>query len=382
MNRLVPVLLLVLGVSSACSKTRGPEAGSQTHFLSDCDGSCAAPYSCLCGVCTLACSGAAQCADASEAAACLVPSSATGSCSAAKLCDVECERHADCAAVGPQFSCEAGRCRETATGTEAGSSAGGRGGQGGAGGTTQSGAGGSAQGGAGGSGQGGASGGSCRSAADCVLISTGCCGACVPGKADVEAVPRSREAAETLLNCPMGPVMCGPCPPAVYDPEAPILRVECLLGLCAVLDLREQPQSECTSHADCNLAQQGCCGSCGGDPSEWISVSSGTTDPYPLTCNPPPPRPCPQCSDPNMPEPFCADDGHCAVREVARANGVPSTTCYSPAQNLESAYEPGAVGCDCITSGASLCVRDSTGTDVALTCDVRWMAIQDGPCGV
>jgi hypothetical protein len=61
---------------------------------------------------------------------------------------------------------------------------------------------------------------------------------------------------------------------------------------------------------------------------------------------------------------------------------VQSTTCYSPAQNLETAYEVGAVGCDCITSGTSLCVRDSTGTDVALTCDVRWMAIQDGPCGV
>jgi hypothetical protein len=384
-------LLLVLGLLCACSKAREPEAGSQTHFLNDCDSSCAAPYSCLCGVCTLECSDADQCEDAPGSALCVAPASGADSCSAAKICDVECERHADCSAVGPQFSCEAGRCRETATGSgggtsgSAGASAAGRGGQGGAAASGQGGAsGGSARGGASGSAQagtgGGASGGSCNTAADCVLISTGCCASCVPDKTTVEAVLRSQRAVEMQLNCPGGPPACGPCAPAAYDPEHAVVRAACVSGQCTVLDLREQPETVCTGDDDCELAEQGCCGSCGGDPSGWISLSSGATDPYAATCDPIPP--CVPCSDPNMPETFCAEDGHCAVRELARVNGVPSTTCYSPTQNLERAYEVGAVGCDCTVSGTSLCIRDATGTDVALTCDTRWMAIQDGPCGI
>ncbi|HMI92121.1 MAG TPA: hypothetical protein VK509_12185 [Polyangiales bacterium] len=383
-------LILALGLLCACSKAREPETGSQTHFLNDCDVSCPAPYSCLCGVCTLACSDADQCSDAPGAAVCVAPESKAGSCSEAKLCDVECERNADCSAVGPQFSCEAGRCRETSTGTggsggsggNAGGSAAGRGGQGGSGGSAQGGAsGGTAQGGAsGGSGQGGASGGSCNDSEDCVLIAKGCCAACVATKIDVEAVPSSRRAAETELNCPGGPPACGPCPPAAHDPEHAIVRAACVSGQCTVIDLREETETECSNDDDCNLAQQGCCGSCGGDPSGWLAVSSGTTDPYPLTCDPIPP--CVPCSEPDMPEPFCAADGHCAVREIARVNGVPSTTCYSPTQNLERAYEAGAMGCDCAASGTSQCIRDSTGSDVALTCDMRWQAIQDGPCGV
>lgn len=51
------------------------------------------------------------------------------------------------------------------------------------------------------------------------------------------------------------------------------------------------------------------------------------------------------------------------------------TTCYSPAQNLGTAYDDGAIGCSC-TDEADQCVED-----VALVCkDGQWLAVIDGPC--
>jgi hypothetical protein len=146
-----------------------------------------------------------------------------------------------------------------------------------------------------------------------------------------------------------------------------------------VIDQREKPESACVRRTECQLVQQGCCGSCGGDPSLWLALSTVREDPYPETrCA----VDCAQCNDSSQPEPFCADDGHCAVRELATVAGVPSTTCYSPTQNLDRANEASAVGCDCSVSGFSLCVRDPTVGDVALMCDGQWQVIQDGPCGV
>jgi hypothetical protein len=86
----------------------------------------------------------------------------------------------------------------------------------------------------------------------------------------------------------------------------------------------------------------------------------------------------------NTPTAFCAADGHCAVREITRVSGEISTSCYTPYQNLDGVYEPSAVGCDCgyNATGANICLPDSTGTDVALTCGERWTVIQDGPCGI
>jgi hypothetical protein len=63
------------------------------------------------------------------------------------------------------------------------------------------------------------------------------------------------------------------------------------------------------------------------------------------------------------------------------AGGVPPTSvvvvdCYSPGQNLHTAYEPGAVGCKCPTDAPDLCV-----SNVALTCrEGRWQAVEDGAC--
>jgi hypothetical protein len=144
-----------------------------------------------------------------------------------------------------------------------------------------------------------------------VLVAKGCCAACVPAKSDVEAVLAADQNAATMRNCPSGPVSCGPCPTAAYEPLHPVVRAACMAGRCAVVDLREQPQSACMKDAECHLADVGCCGSCGGDPSGWISLSSAPQDPFAPVCDPIPP--CAPCALNAQPSVFCADDGHCAV---------------------------------------------------------------------
>jgi hypothetical protein len=81
---------------------------------------------------------------------------------------------------------------------------------------------------------------------------------------------------------------------------------------------------------------------------------------------------------------FCADDGHCAVRKHETLHGMESTSCYSPSQNLDRAYDDGAEGCDCpfhIARGT--CRQDSMGRFVGLLCGEQgyWRAVNDGPCG-
>lgn len=400
---------LVLGFGMlclcACSNDGGAQAGSQTHFLSQCDDSCARPYSCICGVCTKPCSSAAACSDASSGAMCLapVPGSAAGSCSASSnVCDLGCQVNADCSALGASgdgagsFACDQGRCREVsgsassggapAGGTSAasgsgGSAAGGRSGaggnvSGGSGGTTQSNAGVGAQ------DAGAISGGQCTAASDCVLVPTGCCGACEPTESDLEAVLASDRNAANLRNCPGGPPDCAPCPPAVYDPERPVVRAACMAGRCTVVDLREQPESACMGDGECHLADVGCCGSCGPDPSGWIALSSVASDPYAPVCDPIPP--CLPCNSMNaQPSVFCATDGHCAVRGVETLNGVPSSTCYSPTQNMDKAHDVGVTGCDCTgtVSGTTLCVEDAPGHKARIACATHWSLVNDGePC--
>jgi hypothetical protein len=57
------------------------------------------------------------------------------------------------------------------------------------------------------------------------------------------------------------------------------------------------------------------------------------------------------------------------------------TDCYSPTQNLDTAYAPGSVGCPCDDGSPSFCMPASDGSEVALTCsEGRWQAVIDGPC--
>jgi alpha-tubulin suppressor-like RCC1 family protein len=99
----------------ACVKASEPEAGSETHFLSNCESSCPAPYSCSCGVCTLACTSDSMCAAEYPEAACSAESEAESSCRAApRVCDVSCHADAECAALGAGFVCRQGQCRTSA----------------------------------------------------------------------------------------------------------------------------------------------------------------------------------------------------------------------------------------------------------------------------
>jgi hypothetical protein len=56
--------------------------------------------------------------------------------------------------------------------------------------------------------------------------------------------------------------------------------------------------------------------------------------------------------------------------------------CYSPCQNLETAYLNGSEGCLCDEqSDKDTCIEDGNGVNVALMCEEGvWVAVEDGPC--
>jgi hypothetical protein len=57
-----------------------------------------------------------------------------------------------------------------------------------------------------------------------------------------------------------------------------------------------------------------------------------------------------------------------------------TSACYSPTQNVDTAYDASAVGCACANE-AAVCVGDSSGRQVALFCvGGRWQSGFDGPC--
>jgi hypothetical protein len=100
----------------ACGNAKdATEIGSETHFLSACDGGCAADAECVCGVCTKRCEDDAVCSALSAGAACvpLAPRVAEGRCAddAAAVCDLTCLVDADCAPLAGDFRCQAGYCR-------------------------------------------------------------------------------------------------------------------------------------------------------------------------------------------------------------------------------------------------------------------------------
>lgn len=65
-----------------------------------------------------------------------------------------------------------------------------------------------------------------------------------------------------------------------------------------------------------------------------------------------------------------------ALAAVATGCGDDDSSCYSPSQNLDRAYESGASGCACSEDDEDVCIDG-----VALICDGdRWQAVEDGPC--
>ena len=110
-------LLLGLWLIFSCSTPETTQEGSETHFLTTCDKSCAEGMQCLCGVCTKPCEGPSDCADWAGVASCapLGPRVVEQRCAASELsaiCDAACLTDADCSKLAANRVCDYGYCRE------------------------------------------------------------------------------------------------------------------------------------------------------------------------------------------------------------------------------------------------------------------------------
>ena len=112
------VCFFLLGfATSACSTPNSePTAGSESHFLTACDESCASGLSCRCGACTTGCTRTSDCTKLSPAAVCVTSTQADAgpSCELAQTaahCDVPCSTTGDCDSLGSNYFCSRGYCR-------------------------------------------------------------------------------------------------------------------------------------------------------------------------------------------------------------------------------------------------------------------------------
>jgi hypothetical protein len=114
-RRLAPMLLLASIALGCDSSPEASDLGSETHFLTSCNATCADGFSCLCGVCTVTCREAADCTSESGAARCIAsaPRVADGTCSQGEpsFCDVSCTKADDCRSLGASHRCLLGFCR-------------------------------------------------------------------------------------------------------------------------------------------------------------------------------------------------------------------------------------------------------------------------------
>ncbi len=119
--RALPLLLAFAALAACRGEDPGPTTGSETHFLSWCssDGSCDDGLSCLCGVCTEACSATSECAEFGRSAECLAVADkpadqACPNAPVAAACEAACAEDADCASLGEEVRCDRGFCRRLA----------------------------------------------------------------------------------------------------------------------------------------------------------------------------------------------------------------------------------------------------------------------------
>ena len=110
-------LLLGLWLAFSCSTPETSQEGSETHFLTSCDASCADGMQCICGVCTKACTRQTDCATLSGIASCaaLGPRVAEQRCGEAELgamCDAVCLSDLDCSTLAANRVCDYGYCRQ------------------------------------------------------------------------------------------------------------------------------------------------------------------------------------------------------------------------------------------------------------------------------
>jgi hypothetical protein len=133
--------LIFIGAATliACGDGTKPKAETETHFLRLCDSTCGAGLSCICGVCTEACTETSACANLNPAATCAPTPDACES-AVASACEMTCTDDAECNVLGAGYECADGYCRAgsiegVAAGQSGAGGAAGSSGQGGNGGT-------------------------------------------------------------------------------------------------------------------------------------------------------------------------------------------------------------------------------------------------------
>ncbi|MEI9942497.1 MAG: hypothetical protein WDO69_35230 [Pseudomonadota bacterium] len=115
--RTLAPLLVGLWLIFSCSTPETSQEGSETHFLTSCEGSCADGMQCICGVCTKACTRQTDCAAWPGIASCapLGPRVAEQRCGEAELgaiCDALCLTDLDCSKLAADRICDSGYCRQ------------------------------------------------------------------------------------------------------------------------------------------------------------------------------------------------------------------------------------------------------------------------------
>ncbi|HKO50442.1 MAG TPA: hypothetical protein VJV79_22120 [Polyangiaceae bacterium] len=115
--RTLAPLLVGLWLIFSCSTPESSQEGSETHFLTSCDATCAEGMQCLCGVCTKSCSEQTDCANFAGVASCapLGPRVAAQRCAPSEssaICDAACLSDVDCSKLAADRVCDYGYCRE------------------------------------------------------------------------------------------------------------------------------------------------------------------------------------------------------------------------------------------------------------------------------
>lgn len=109
-------LLGAIALAGGCGKAVDA-TDSESHFLAYCtDGECGPGLSCVCGVCTEACTEDAACSGLGTGSRC--ERLTGGGCESGndRVCDVECRTDSDCAGLDGNYECESTRCRTSPSG--------------------------------------------------------------------------------------------------------------------------------------------------------------------------------------------------------------------------------------------------------------------------
>lgn len=109
-------------LAGACGGTVGskiPSIGSESHFLAYCGDGCGPGLDCIGGICTRSClTDQSTCSDLTAGAACTNQSVEPGEVA---VCDVSCGSGGSCAALGADYACDHGYCRQAPSNGSAGS---------------------------------------------------------------------------------------------------------------------------------------------------------------------------------------------------------------------------------------------------------------------